>query len=300
MTLDETIQLATFIYRSSFFVFPFLVLLLYFRKKISRRLFIILLFLALTFIWSRFVETKIITLNETRISADFNQKIALIADMHLGAYKDKKFLERVVEKINQASVDYTLIAGDFTYAAKPEDLSELFASLKALDKPVYAVLGNHDVDKSIQPFRDNLVSVLKANDIYVLNNEIISLPNFTLVGLGDAWTNEDKVSLLDHLDDKQVIVLTHNPDTITKYTDDNADFTLTGHTHCGQVRLPFLYKFAIPTSGDFDKGLSTEAHTKLFITCGLGEVGLPMRLFNPPTIDILYFANQQLTNPRNN
>ena len=199
MTLTETIQFATIIYYGSFLVFPFLLLLFYFRRRIPGLLLIILLILALAFIWSRFIETKIITVNETVLKADFNTKIVLIADTHLGVYKDAEFLERVVAKLNQESVDYILIAGDFTYAAKPEDLARLFAALSDLNKPVYAVLGNHDVEKPVQPLRDDIVSVLKANEIHILNNEIVPLLKFTLVGLGDAWVEEDEVTLLNNL-----------------------------------------------------------------------------------------------------
>ncbi len=93
-------------------------------------------------------------------------------------------------------------------------------------------------------------------------------------------------------------MLTHNPDTVTDFT---ADFylkekwvTLTGHTHCGQIRIPVLYKYAIPTEGEwysggyYDLGSgSNGSMNKLYITCGVGEVGLPLRLFNPPAVDIL-------------
>lgn len=62
---------------------------------------------------------------------------------------------------------------------------------------------------------------------------------------------------------------------------------MAGHTHGGQLRIPFLYKKAIPTEGDFDRGLSQEDTTLLFTTAGVGETALPMRLFNPPCIDVL-------------
>ena len=291
MAQNETIQFANIIYYGSFLVFPFLLLLYYFHHLLPFWLLVGLLILAIAFVWSRFIETNIIKVNETTLPAGFSAKIALIADTHLGVYKDERFLARVVEKINQESVDYVLIAGDLTYAAKPEDLSRLFAPFKKLKPPVYAVLGNHDVEPPIQPLRDNMISVLKANNINILNNETVTLKDFTLVGLGDSWYEEDDITLLDNLSkEEKVVVLTHNPDTVMKYTNNNADFTLTGHTHGGQIRLPFLYKYMIPTNGNFDKGFSEETHTKLFITCGLGEVGLPMRLFNPPVIDILHFT----------
>lgn len=293
MDINTKLLLAETIYWGSFLVFPFLVLLYYKRYKIHRAIMIILLLLSISFIWSRFIETQIITVKETNIEAGFSANIALIADSHLGVYKSKKFLERVVEKINQQNIDYVFIAGDFTYEPNPNELDQLFSALKNINKPVYVVLGNHDVQRPGQPIREDLVKVLKNNNLIILNNDIAVLNDFVLVGLGDAWIEEDNVSILENINtDKSVVVLTHNPDTTSKYTNTNADITLTGHTHCGQIRIPFLYKYAIPTEGNFDKGLTNEPLTKLFITCGLGEIGLPMRLFNPPVIDILKFEKK--------
>ncbi len=293
MEIVSKLILVETIYWGSFLVFPFLALLYYKRYKIPRVMMFILLLLSISFIWSRFIETQIITVNETVIQSGFNGNIALIADTHLGAFKSEKFLKRVVEKINQQDIDYVFIAGDFTYEPNPDELDKLFSVLENINKPVYAVLGNHDVERPGQPIRKDLVKVLKDNNLTILNNDIVVLNDFVLVGLGDAWTAEDNVEILENIStDKSVVVLAHNPDTISKYTNSNADITLTGHTHCGQIRIPFLYKYVIPTEGNFDKGLTSERFTKLFITCGLGEVGLPMRLFNPPVIDVLKFEKK--------
>jgi predicted MPP superfamily phosphohydrolase len=283
---------AEIIYFGSFLVFPFLILIFYKRRKISSLIFFLIIVLSLLFIWSRFIETQIIITNETEIKTNFNTSIALIADTHLGVYKSESFLQDVVREINNLTVDYVFIAGDFTFEPKTENLEKLFSALSDIEKPIYAVLGNHDVEKPGPKIRQELVEVLKSNNVKIINNEIIQLQNFTLVGLGDAWIEEDNVKTLDTLTlEDRVVVLTHNPDTISKYTNKIPDFTLTGHTHCGQIRIPILYKYVIPTIGDFDKGLSNEENTKLFITCGLGEVGLPMRLFNPPVIDVIKFTS---------
>ena len=60
-----------------------------------------------------------------------------------------------------------------------------------------------------------------------------------------------------------------------------------GHTHGGQIRIPGLYRRVIPTRYPFDRGLHTFPPVPTFVTSGLGESGLPLRLFNPPVIDVL-------------
>jgi hypothetical protein len=127
--------------------------------------------------------------------------------------------------------------------------------------------------------------------VTVLQNDIVEFSTFWLVGLGPHMSGEDQVSLLRKLPaDRLRIVLTHNPDSTLKYDKrTRAEVTLVGHTHCGQIRIPYLYKWLIPTEGEFDCGLSDQPMTRLYITPGLGEVILPMRLGVQPRIDIISF-----------
>ena len=91
----------------------------------------------------------------------------LIADMHLGIYKDERYLYRVVDQINQLKdIDAVMIAGDFTY--EPTDISvdafeQLFRPLSYIDVPVLAVLGNHDVEAPGQLMRQELVQALDTH-----------------------------------------------------------------------------------------------------------------------------------------
>jgi len=188
-----------------------------------------------------------------------------------------------------------LIAGDFVNHSS--DLEKDFASLAQIEKPVYAVFGNHDAGMAggnVPDVRTELGNILGKYGIVLLQNEILPLENFTLVGLGSNWAQNDKLEILQSISAENTVVLAHNPDSTLRYQEDmRSDFTLVGHTHCGQIRIPWLYKWVIPTKGNFDKGLTSEKFTDLFITCGLGEVGLPLRLFNPPTIDILSFQKKK-------
>ena len=65
---------------------------------------------------------------------------------------------------------------------------------------------------------------------------------------------------------------------------------LAAHTHGGQIRIPWLYKMVLPVQGPFDKGLHapvTAGAPPVFVTSGVGETALPLRLFNPPVMDVL-------------
>jgi len=290
-----------FILYSSYLSFPFILLIFFliFRKrdekikrKISIPFLIILLTGALIFVYSRFIERNIILENTTKIKTGFSLKLAVISDIHLGVYKDQHFLKRVVEKINNIkNLDAVLIPGDFTYYPET-NLKELFAPLKDLKTPVYAVLGNHDVGHPGPDIEDELERVLKSFNVIFLDNTEATIKSkkgdVKILGLGDNWDRNDDISKIDKFTTgDNLIIITHNPDTFAKYNKEIADLTVSGHTHGGQVRIPFLYKRMIPCKNDYDRGLYKEKNGKLFVTSGVGEVGLPIRLFNPPVIDVL-------------
>jgi len=216
----------------------------------------------------------------------------VISDLHLGVYKDRFFLERVVEKINKINrVDYVIIPGDFVYYPY-KNLNETFGALSKLKCPCYAVFGNHDIQEEsyIKDLKPNLIKTLNKNGVTFLHNESIYIEKFNIniLGLGDHMSKEDNIELIDKFDAKdRLIVIAHNPDTTLKYSNKNAKLTICGHTHGGQIRIPFLYKKNIPCKGDFDQGLYDTKHGKVFVSSGIGEVLLPIRLGIPPSIDVL-------------
>lgn len=291
-------HLAKTIYWTSFLIFPFILLLFLLCKKSKRKwqkiILSIFLLASAVFVWARFIETQIILTKQTHIQMNFEKKIVLISDIHLGVYKKTDFLKQVVTKINEIDPDMVLIAGDFIYFPEDESkegLKQLFEPLTNINAPIFAVLGNHDAkENKFHLVNEELKEALAELNVVLIENEAIDFGDFTLLGLGSHWRDEDNTELLDNYKtDDTVIVLAHNPDTTLKYTNNNADLTLAGHTHAGQIRIPFLYKIAIPTEGDFDVGLSQEKNTLLYTSSGLGETGLPLRLFNPPTINVLVF-----------
>lgn len=282
--MTSIIYIKFFIYYGSWLVFPFVY---WFIKK--RWIFFILL--SFLFIYARFIEPNLLFIHHYKIHTGFHAKYALIADLHLGIYNDETILERTVEKINNQNVDAVLIAGDFTYEAQFYDMNVLFSALSKLRVPVYAVLGNHDCQQPGPDIRDELEKVLTKYGVKVITNKSIILNEINIVGLGSLWAEDNDMQLLDkYKKEDKVVVLTHNPDTTLDYSKKHfPDLTLVGHTHGGQIRIPYLYKKIIPVRGKvlWDQGLYNLTNNKVFVTSGIGEIGLPMRFLIPPTIDIL-------------
>ncbi len=248
---------------------------------------------ALLLAWARFVEPYwLLRTKHVRLPAGFPGAVALVADLHVGVFKGARFMRRLVRCVNALEgIEALLIAGDFTYLPH-RPLRELCAPLREVRVPVYAVLGNHDLERPGPPVRNELLDALREAGVRVVEGETVAHDRWVLAGVGDHLAGEDDLSVLAQARayEKPVVALLHNPDSTLRYsTRARAEVTLAGHTHGGQIRVPLLYRAVIPTRGAFDRGLVTLRHTMLYITSGAGEVGMPLRLFNPPVVERVEF-----------
>lgn len=284
------------LFYGSYFAFPFIAYLLWrMRKPGNRVIGACLLAISLLFAWARFVEPQMIRVRETALAGTgINARIALISDIHLGIYKDSDFLERVVARINALPADAVVIAGDFTYEPGQESLQTLFAPLAHLRRPVYAVLGNHDQQAPGPDIDQALRKALTDNGVEIIEGRIVDTRSgYRWAGLGDRWAGKDDPAFLKTVPvDTPTLVVVHNPDSAMGLAPKDATLVLAGHTHGGQIRIPWLYRKVIPTAYGFDRSEqlahTPEGDVRVFTTAGIGEIGLPMRLFNPPTIDLLH------------
>lgn len=272
------------IYYGSFLAFPFMVAVVWMLwKKKFRGLMSFLPLLSLSFMWARFVEPQLLVVREETGPADF----VLISDAHLGQYKGTHFLERVVERINVLDPDFVVIPGDFVYAINPTQLAETFAPFEALNMPVYAVLGNHDMEPAGELKDESLLTLLEGYGITWIDNLATIENDIQIMGLGELWNGEADLSTFDDMDPSLTnLVVVHNPDAAYEFPAGSVDLVLAGHTHGGQIRIPVIYRWVVPCKYDWGpaQGWFEVHENPLFITSGLGEIGLPMRLFNPPEI----------------
>ena len=240
----------------------------------------------LLFSYSFFIERNLILVKEHKINLDFNGKFVLLSDFHLGLFKGKHFLERVVKKVNQIEgVSAVFILGDFVYLPEEKNLSDLLSPLREIKYPTFAIFGNHDMI-----YKKKLREILEQMGIVVLENEWDSIKGtkIKVLGLGDRMALRDDISKINLFKkEDNLIVLAHNPDIVLRYKNNIPDITFSGHTHGGQIRIPFLYKKIIPCKGDFDEGFYFVNNNKVFVSAGLGEVLLPLRFAIPPRIDVI-------------
>lgn len=261
--------------------------------------------------WGSFIEPKRIKLNKKSIHIDGLPalKIAVVGDFHVGPYKGRAYLRRIVEEVNALQPDLILLPGDFIFNHQSstkgiEPLKDLTAKLGT-----FAVLGNHDTGHMLDrkygafiPYRmpdrsDDVIGVLERLGIRVLQNEHVILKkgtvSFAIAGSDHCWMDSCDLSATfkDIPKDIPVILLSHIPDVILDKKSSRASLIVSGHTHGGQIRLPFignLYPIPDRLGDDFDEGLfHVHKSTTLAITHGIGETMARARLFCPPEILLL-------------
>lgn len=232
-----------------------------------------------------------------------NYKIVVLSDLHVGSFHiDENKVKRIIDDANNQHADLILLLGDYVASkkslnikciVKPEVFESELARLRAKDG-VFAVIGNHDwwYDKT------DVINCLHAAKITVLENESYEITSkehhFWLVGLNDYM--EHYPSLQQAFDkvpaNAPVICLSHNPDIFPDLSQ-QVTLTLAGHTHGGQVSLPFIGPLIVPSKyhARYAQGIKTEDGKTLFVSPGIGTSILPIRFNVPPEISVLHLFN---------
>lgn len=239
--------------------------------------------------YARFVESNELVVRRTVIPAPIDLDIALVSDIHVGLYTRRAKLAQVVRKLNALHVDLTLFAGDLTYDPK-KDLAASLSPLRKLDRPMYAVLGNHDVQLPGPPLADKIHRALAGSPVHFIEHQVIDFPTFRLAGLYDWWSGRDDTAFLKTVPhDKPLLILMHQPHSLRALRGIRFALAMAGHTHGGQVYIPWLTQelFLRVRDERYVNGYYDTSTGKLFVTPGVGLTGLPLRFDCPPTIDVL-------------
>jgi predicted MPP superfamily phosphohydrolase len=228
--------------------------------------------------------------------------IAQLSDFHYAEYTEAYFIKQVIERVNRLRPDVVAFTGDYITNGfwHERDMlrftGECAEILTRVDCPIrYAVLGNHDC--AVKLYCDSIKDELEAHNIPVLENRSVPLERdgarLWFAGTGDALLGRM------HLDqavpaasaDEPVILLAHEPDVLPQVARHNVDLMLSGHTHGGQVRIPFLPPMFLPGLGQrYVEGLFRLGRTQLYVNRGIGTVNLPFRFNCPPEITLITLA----------
>jgi uncharacterized protein len=229
--------------------------------------------------------------------------ISVIADLHAGGPDmTLPHIRRVIETANALQSDLIVLLGDYKawYRFKTEPVADpLWAEqLARLSAPLgtWAILGNHDWWHD----RVGVRSALVQAKIPLLENDAVLLGaegrKFWLAGLGDQLAHrlghgkfrgvDDLPGTLAHVKtDDPVLLLVHEPDIFPKVPQRVA-LTLAGHTHGGQIRVPFIWPHFVPSQygARFAYGHIVEDDRHMIVSGGLGTSIVPARLGVPPEV----------------
>lgn len=252
------------------------------------------------FVAARRLATRTLVLDTGGDAAPLT--LAFISDFHLGRYKGDTWLARVLDTVQAQHVDAVLLGGDFFFNRGDVDPEVLLAPLAGLKAPlgVYAIFGNHDHGL---PGRDRtplLTTLLPRLNTRPLRNELVRLARpgelgkpVWVAGMGELWRHDFDFARVRAAYDQAgeggpLIILGHNPDAMRNLgPGDRADLFLFGHTHAGQIFLPFWPGFGIPIRGDLYRGEHALPQGRVYVTSGVGETSSSCRLGTTCEIVIL-------------
>jgi uncharacterized protein len=233
--------------------------------------------------------------------------IALISDFHYDPLFSTHPLHAAIPMVRSLQPDLIALTGDFVsvpdFGNKEEGAAAAdpcAAILRQLNAPsgMWAILGNHDCDTD--PAR--VTDALRSRNIPVLANQSVAIERdgarFWLAGINDALTsNADLNETLKTVPaNEPVILLAHEPDFADQACRFPIDLQLSGHSHGGQVRLPFLPPLYLPDMArKYYLGTYHVGPLPLYTNAGLGTITVPMRLNCPPEITLLTLRSSRNT-----
>ena len=253
--------------------------------------------------WAGWIEPRRLVTRDVELSLPqwpahlSGLRAGVMSDLHSGVpHAGLGAIGRAVDTLNALEPDVHLLLGDYLDASqrlkrdlKPEVVAAELARLRSR-LGTFAVIGNHDWRSS----GDRMWRALDAVGITVLEDRAVRVGDFWIAGLGDMRHRMPNVvrALRAVPLDAPVIVLSHDPDLFPRMPERVA-LMLSGHTHGGQVAIPFLRRPLMPSHyGErYARGHVVEHGRHLLVTSGIGTSGLPVRFLAPPEVIHLTLRN---------
>ncbi len=266
-------------------------------NKKHKKTFLLLFAITIGVLYSMFVGTLGIFIKEYNIihknlSNDFyGLKIVHITDLHYGDYVNEKFLESLVGKINTYKPDIVIYTGDLYKKFSAPEQDKKVTLINALSKIEskygnYYVKGNHD--------RKGYENIMDAAGFYNLNikKEIIYSNNNNKILLLSSTNARKYLNNNKDFNGYKILVM-HKPDDIIGLKSFNFDLALAGHSHNGQINIPYLKQTYMPSGCKiYNKPHYKVDDTDLYISSGLGTSLLNLRLFAHPSFNLYRITNK--------
>ena len=257
----------------------------------------------LFYTYTTYVSNTMMIVKEDRIKndkipSDFSgTKIIQFSDLHYGTTFFEKQLKKMVKEKNDRNPDLVVFTGDLIdkeYKVSSDEIEMINKYLSRIKTKLgkYAVSGEEDGDEFTTIMNQSGFTILNNNYEVIYNdgNEEILLVGLDsyLSGRQDVNKAYEYFSLEGHNSNIYTISLVHEPDSVDEMMLYNNDLVLAGHSHNGNIRIPFIGALSkVEGSKKYDQEYYKINDTKLYISSGMGTNGPGFRLFCRPSINFL-------------
>ncbi|WP_216455667.1 metallophosphoesterase [Clostridium simiarum] len=257
--------------------------------------FIIIFLVAYVFLQVNFTKFTKLNLKSAKLQKGSSIKIIQITDFHNS--QSNLIKNRIRKMLYKNAYDIVVLTGDIIdrETRDYQNTISFIRELMDINRRVkfFYVKGNHEWRNK---YKLGFIEELEAIGVSILNNknEVLNIDHnlINICGIDNYSTgNHDFEKAFQDMDIKNyTLLLSHCPDIVNEDDFIKADLVLCGHTHGGQIRLPFIGAIVAPGQGFFpkyNKGLYKFCKCKLYIDSGVGTSRIPLRFFNRSQITFL-------------
>lgn len=217
-----------------------------------------------------------------------------ISDFH--GSTSLELIQRLIREAGRVKPDAVLITGDLADQSTRDfnNIYVLIDELNAICSDIFFVSGNHEWNNGR---KKELLRKLESLGVVLLNNKgctfAVSGTNINICGVDDPYRGKDNIEkAMKGVDgSRYTVLLSHSPQIRNRLGSYVPDLILCGHTHGGQIRLPFIGALIAPGEGvlpKFDKGkFILNNGSLLYIDSGVGTSKLPVRLLNRSQVSVI-------------
>ncbi|RHN00843.1 metallophosphoesterase [Dielma fastidiosa] len=263
----------------------------------KKKLMIIGIIFLLIAAYALFIEGKMLKIYTYELNkTEKNQpsfKVIQLSDIHLSDSFTLDDLARLTAKVNEQKPDLVVFTGDLVdHFASFDYLDEIAPILADINAPLgrYAIWGNHDYGGGGVRYYEQIMNdagftlLQNSGELIPLNDQ----HTLWLAGLDDGLLGDPDLSLIPAADADYNILLLHEPDLADTGSTKGYQLLLSGHSHGGQISLPFFIPFTPPLARHYKRGFydMNDQTAKHYVNAGIGTTKLPIRFMNPPQIAV--------------
>lgn len=266
-------------------------------KRLLKFMAFIVVCSALVLVYAYKIEPFLIVIDNYNLgeaSADGGSfRLLQVSDIQISPDYPVDRLEVLVEKINSQNPDIVVFTGDlFDVYSEYHPVDQVTGMLAKIQAPngKYAIWGNRDYGGGAE---NQYRNIMEEAGFTLLENSGVTIPyngsELAIAGLDDSLLGRPDIkkteeSLAQTADYK--ILLLHEPDMIDDFSSGCVDLALAGHSHGGQVRVPFFHVFTTSLAEKYTKGFYQVNGIYLYVNTGIGTSHIPVRLMVPPQIAV--------------